>query len=171
MSMTGTETAPCQAPYMREVAEPLGRVSRALQLRLRAQRVLRRRLVYLRNRLERATGRMPAQTKAKPGASNGHLQAGDRVRVRSKEEVQATLDNWNYLKGCGFMSEMWRFCGTEQTVRRPVRRFLDERDNHVKKCSGIVLLENVICDGTVDYGACDRSCFFFWREEWLEKLG
>jgi hypothetical protein len=24
--------------------------------------------------------------------------------------------------------------------------------------------------GTPDYGRCDRACFYFWREEWLEKL-
>jgi hypothetical protein len=28
-----------------------------------------------------------------------------------------------------------------------------------------------MCQGTKDFGRCDRSCFFFWREEWLEKLG
>jgi len=26
------------------------------------------------------------------------------------------------------------------------------------------------CQGTSDYGRCDRSCFYFWREEWLEKI-
>jgi len=28
----------------------------------------------------------------------------------------------------------------------------------------------VYCQGTPDLGRCDRSCFYFWREEWLEKL-
>jgi hypothetical protein len=40
----------------------------------------------------------------------------------------------------------------------------------MKQCKGIVILENVFCQGTKDFGACDRTCFFFWREEWLEKI-
>jgi len=48
-----------------------------------------------------------------------------------------------------------------------VQRFLDERDYRVKKARGIVLLEGLTCEGTRDYGPCDRNCYYFWREEWL----
>ena len=51
-----------------------------------------------------------------------------------------------------------------------VERFMDERDYRMKKASGIVLLDGALCSGTGTTGPCDRSCFFFWREEWLEKL-
>jgi hypothetical protein len=98
------------------------------------------------------------------------LKAGDWVRVRSKEEIQAMLNPWNELRGCGFMSEMWQYCGTVQRVLKPVERFVDERDYQVRKARGIVLLEGVTCNGTEFYGKCDRACFLFWREEWLEKL-
>ena len=99
-----------------------------------------------------------------------NLQPGDLVRVRSKEEILATLDRWNQLRGCSFMPEMSPFCGTTKTVFKPVHRFVDERDRQVKKAKGIVLLEDTICQGTDEFGPCDRSCFFFWREEWLEKI-
>ena len=98
------------------------------------------------------------------------LKAGDRVRVRSKQEIQSTLNPWHEMKGCGFMSEMWKYCGTTQRVLKPVERFVDERNYQVKKSRGIVLLEGVMCDGTEFYGKCDRSCFLFWREEWLERI-
>lgn len=99
------------------------------------------------------------------------FKAGDLVRVRTRPEIQATLNRWGILKGCMFMGqEMSPYCGTVQRVYRPMERFVDERDYHVKKASGIVLLEGVHCQGTSDYGRCDRSCFFFWREEWLEKI-
>jgi hypothetical protein len=41
------------------------------------------------------------------------------------------------------------------------------------KCRNIVLLENVYCDGSghPDTRGCDRMCFFFWRTEWLERVG
>jgi hypothetical protein len=92
------------------------------------------------------------------------------VRIRSKEEIRATLDNWNQRRGCSFLDEMWPYCGTQQRVFKRVERFLDERDYLTKRCKGIVLLEGLICEGTKYFGPCDRSCFYFWREEWLEKM-
>ncbi|HVU11465.1 MAG TPA: hypothetical protein VHD90_09310 [Phototrophicaceae bacterium] len=98
------------------------------------------------------------------------FKPGDWVRVRSREEIEATLSSWGELKGCGFMAEMLPYCGTTQRVFKSVRRFVDERDYQPKRCRGLVLLEGVICEGTTLYGPCDRSCYYFWREEWLEKL-
>jgi hypothetical protein len=99
-----------------------------------------------------------------------NLQPGDLVRVIAKEQIEATLDPWKAFKGCGFMKEMWPYCGTTHKVHKLVTRFLDERDYRLKKTKGIVLLEGVYCQGTEKFGPCDRSCFFFWRQEWLEKI-
>ena len=99
------------------------------------------------------------------------LAAGDWVQVRSQEEIEATLDQWQELKGCAFLDNMWAYCGTIQQVLQPMERFLDERDYKVKKCRGVVLLEGVICRGTPVFGRCDRCCHLFWRVEWLEKIG
>ena len=101
---------------------------------------------------------------------NLRLSAGDWARVRSREEIQATLDNWNELKGCAFLDNMWPYCGTTQQVLVSMKRFLDERDYKVKKCNGIILLKDVMCEGTPVFGKCDRCCHYFWREEWLEKI-
>jgi len=108
-----------------------------------------------------------AEAHAAPGA---HLKSGDWVRVRSGDEIRSTLNGWRELKGCAFLDDMWQYCGSVQRVLQPLERFLDERDYKVKRCSGVVLLENVICRGTPVFGRCDRGCFLFWREEWLEKL-
>jgi len=96
---------------------------------------------------------------------------GDKVRVKAREEIQATLDQWNELKGCQFMDAMAEYCGTTQGVFRRVEKFVDERDYRVKKASGVVLLEGIVCNGTAKYGRCDRACYYFWRDEWLEKVG
>jgi hypothetical protein len=98
------------------------------------------------------------------------IQAGDLVRIRSEKDIRSTLNVWGILKGCMFMPEMAKYCGTTQIVYKRLERFVDERDYHVKKSSGIVFLDGLHCEGTSDYGRCDRSCFYFWREEWLEKL-
>lgn len=121
------------------------------------------------NQMYQFLGKNPKPVSPVPRIEN-HLAAGDRVRVRSKREIDATLNNWRQLKGCTFMPEMAKYCGTTQCVLTPMQRFVDERDLRVKKCSGIVLLKDVVCHGTADFGPCDRNCFLFWREEWLEKL-
>ena len=160
----------CQIHGLEQMSEPLGRIEVVWQLRHKLKRVLKRRLRYLRNRLSRTgrTAHAPAGTEKT--AAGQALVAGQAVRVKSREEIQATLDPWNYLKGCGFMEEMWPYCGTQQRVLKPVRRFLDETDYRFKRPRGIVFLEGVTCKGTHDYGRCDRNCFYFWREEWLEKV-
>ena len=98
------------------------------------------------------------------------LIPGVRVRVRSLEEIQNTLNSFKELKGCAFLEDMQQYCGSEQRVLKVMERFLDERDYQVKKAKGIVLLEGVYCQGTPVFGRCDRSCLLFWREEWLEMI-
>lgn len=98
------------------------------------------------------------------------LKPGEWVRVKTRQQIRATLDPFKELKGCAFLEEMWQYCGTPQRVLQRVERFLDERDYKVKRTSGIVLLADVICHGTPVFGRCDRGCHLFWREEWLEKL-
>jgi hypothetical protein len=90
--------------------------------------------------------------------------------VRALDEIKETLDPFGELKGCSFLEEMSKYCGTEQKVFRVMRLFMDERDYKMKKTRGIILLENIFCNGTAAFGQCDRSCFLFWREEWLQKI-
>jgi hypothetical protein len=101
---------------------------------------------------------------------SGKLSTGDWVRVRSWEEIQPMLDPFKETRGCAFLEDMRKYCGTKQRVLKSMERFLDERDYKVKKVRGVILLENVICNGTPTFGKCDRCCFLFWREEWLERI-
>ena len=98
------------------------------------------------------------------------LKSGDRVKVRSREEIDSTLDPFKELKGCAFLPAMYQYCGTQQRVLKSMQHFMDERDYKLKKVRGVILLENIICDGAPAFGPCDRCCFLFWREEWLEKI-
>ncbi len=98
------------------------------------------------------------------------FKAGDLVRVRSLEEIEATFDYDHSYKGCVFLPEMAEYCNTVQRVLTPVERFLDERAFRIKHPKGIVLLDGLICYGTARFGRCDRRCFYFWRVEWLEKI-
>lgn len=168
---TSASSPECQIHYLDQMSEKLGSMEIAWQLRHRLKRVLKRRLRYVRNWFSRSGGAISLAAGTEGRAAGQDLVAGQRVRVKSREEIKATLDNWGYLKGCGFMEEMWPYCGTEQRVLKSVWSFLDERDYRVKKVRGIFILEGLHCQGTIDYGRCDRNCFYFWREEWLEKIG
>lgn len=109
--------------------------------------------------------------KAGEGVKVEPFKAGDLVRVKSKEEIGATLNHLGRLNGCAFMQDaMEPYCGTVQRVLKPMERFVDERELKVKKAKGLVLLEGVTCQGTTTFGRCDRSCLLFWREEWMEKI-
>jgi hypothetical protein len=122
------------------------------------------------NRFCHLTGRSAKPKVSLPKSTPNGLQAGDWVRVRSLKEIEATLNHWNQVKGCAFMPEMAEYCGTTHRVLKHMKRFVDERDLLIKKSSGIILLERVMCQGTAEFGSCDRACFHFWREEWLEKV-
>ncbi len=99
------------------------------------------------------------------------LKIGDLVRVKSREEINATLNHLGQSKGCTFIVDiMAPYCNTNHRVFKVMERFVDERDLRVKRCKGLVLLEGVYCPGTTEFGRCDRSCHLFWREEWLEKI-
>jgi hypothetical protein len=161
----------CQIQCVPPVAEPIARHVRVWQRRNRIRRIFKRRWAYLINIvMEKKSMHNQETESSKAGEKKVLLQPGDTVRVRSKEEIKSTLNRWNQLKRCAFMEEMWPYCGTIQQVHKRVERFLDERDYLLKKCKGIILLKDVFCEGTKDFGSCDRSCFYFWREEWLEKI-
>jgi hypothetical protein len=175
MSQPRTRTVDCQVQSVPALAEGLVDLG-PLPLRSRVKLALKRALdAPTKRKLKRLTNRLrnAGSGTAEPARQNvqtAKLQPGNLVRVRRREEIEATLDSWQELKGCAVMEDMWQYCGTTQRVFKRVERFVDERDYRVKRASGLVLLENIFCQGTTVYGRCDRSCFFFWREEWLEKV-
>ncbi len=161
----------CQITNIPGMARPMGRIGIVWQLRNRIKRLTKRRWVYLKNLFKALVSKQDAESYfIDTSVAKSPMQPGDIVRVRSRNEIQATLSRWNGLGGCAMMEEMWSYCNTRQRVFKRVAQFLDERDYLIKKTSGIVLLEGVICNGTIDFGKCDRSCYFFWREEWLERI-
>lgn len=100
------------------------------------------------------------------------LKPGDIVRIRSKEQILQTLDKDNRLEGCYFMDEMWQYCGSQHKVLKRVDYFFDERGAKFYRASNIVLLEDLCCSGKLAnfMPRCDRNCYVFWKEDWLEKI-
>ena len=163
-------TSKCQLEFYKEVGNPNSKLEIAWQFRNRLKSFSKRRLRYVRYYLRKVFGKAYEDIPQSPPPPQQRLEPGDKVRIKSKEAIQALLNPWQEQNGCAFMEEMWIYCGTEQVVMKRVEKFLDEATLRMYSSQGLVLLENLMCEGTIDFGKCDRSCFYFWREEWLEKI-
>jgi hypothetical protein len=95
------------------------------------------------------------------------LRPGEWVRVKPEEEILATLDHCYQNKGLAWMPIMSQYSGKKLKVYKRVDKIVLESTGEIRKLKNTVLLEGGICDGI--YG-CDRSCFHFWREIWLERV-
>jgi hypothetical protein len=98
------------------------------------------------------------------------LQPGDIVRVRSREEIEQTLNPELLNRGMGFDAEMARFCGQTARVARRVDHIIDEHSGEMLVMkSPCIVLEGIICEGAFS-ASCPRSITPYWREIWLEKV-
>ena len=98
-----------------------------------------------------------------------NLKAGDWVEVKSAKEIFATLDERGKHRGLTFSQEMMKFCGKRFKVFRVLDKICMESTGELRRMkTPTVMLEGVICDGSF-HGGCTRSCFHFWREEWLQR--
>jgi hypothetical protein len=98
------------------------------------------------------------------------LQPGELVRVKTREEILATLDRDLQNRGLGFEEEMERYCGTVVRVKSRVDRCIDERSGRMLTMkSPCIILENVVCAGYYNV-SCPRAFIPFWREAWLERV-
>jgi hypothetical protein len=98
------------------------------------------------------------------------LRPGDLVRIKSKEEIVATLDTTNHNRGLSFDGEMSNYCGRTARVRARVNRLIEESTGEMIDIkSDCVILEGVVC--AADYHRfCTRAIYPYWREIWLEKV-
>ena len=122
-------------------------------------------------RYPRHRGTIPAGQPAPIATLN--LQPGDFVRVKSYEEILATLDTNNKNRGMSFDAELVPYCGGIYRVRARVERFIDEQTGYMKRMkTPAVILEGVYCRGRYSNHRmfCPRAIFSWWREIWLERV-
>ena len=98
------------------------------------------------------------------------LQPGERVRVKRREEIVATLDANNANRGMSFDGEMLRYCGREARVLRRVERIIDEKSGRMLRLKNpCIVLDDVTCTGAY-HRQCPRGIYPYWREIWLERV-
>jgi hypothetical protein len=92
---------------------------------------------------------------------------GDVVRIRSLEEISATLDANGCLDGLPFMPEMAKYCGTTGTVFRYVDKIYDYGGRKdLRRMKDAVLVAGLRCDGSAHDG-CQARCYLLWKTAWL----
>jgi len=96
------------------------------------------------------------------------LQPGQYVEVKSRAEIQQTLDQDGRLNGLAYIPAMGDFCGQRFKVFKRMATMYQEESGNVRRLRNTVLLEGVHCDGLLM--RCDRACFFYWREAWLRRV-
>lgn len=117
-----------------------------------------------------ASGKKSSTTPDNTKGENLDLKTDEWVEVRSEKEIFDTLDSQGKLRGLRFTPEMTKFCGKRFRVYKRLDKILLETTGELRRIkTPTVILEGVFCDGTA-HGGCDRSCFCFWREEWLKRV-
>ena len=98
---------------------------------------------------------------------NRIFSAGDRVCVRSAEEILATLDADGTLDNLPFMPQMLEWCGrTFRVQRRAYKSCVSGHRMRQFISDDVVILDSPRCDGNAQDG-CRHGCRIFWKEAWL----
>jgi CelD/BcsL family acetyltransferase involved in cellulose biosynthesis len=94
---------------------------------------------------------------------------GTFVRVRTRDEIERTLDAHDRLRGLQWVPSQWEACGRCFRVDRQVLRLRDDHGRW-RPVSGTTLLEGVTCAGASGTAGCGRHCPLMFRDEWLEPI-
>jgi hypothetical protein len=102
-----------------------------------------------------------------------NLQPGDKVRVKSYEQILSTLDTNNKNRGLFFDAEMVPYCGRSFQVLQRVTKIVDEKTGRMMEFKNpCIILEGAVCEARYSECRlfCPRAIFSYWREIWLERI-
>jgi hypothetical protein len=116
-------------------------------------------------------GRIP--TSAATPTARIDLAAGELVRIKSKVDIEATLDVRGHNRGMSYGEEQSPYCGSVRKVKRSVTQFIDEATGVMRTVKNpCIMLEGVTCKA--EYSdcrlLCPREIYSWWREAWLDRV-
>ena len=97
------------------------------------------------------------------------LKPGEWVKIRSADEIRATLGPDGRNLGLTFEPEMTRYVGGTYQVDFPVRSIILEETGEMTKLHRTVALKGLACRGVCAKN-CPRANTLYWREAWLERV-
>ena len=120
-------------------------------------------------RLSGASGAVQGVLKRTP-VTDLQLKVGEKVRVKSRDEIVDTLNADGKNRGLWFDPVMLRYCGQELTVSKRVTVLVDETNGKIRNLKvPSVVLDDLRCDSS-QRRFCVRLLQLFWREAWLERV-
>ena len=101
------------------------------------------------------------------------FQPGTLVEVRTKEEIEQTLNADQRNRGLWFDVEMVPYAnGCAYPVLRRVDRIINEKTGRMMTLRNpCVILQGVVCSGHFSERRmfCPRSLYPYWRDSWLKE--
>lgn len=102
-----------------------------------------------------------------------NLQPGELVRIKSHEEILATIDEGRMHGKLFFDVELVPYCGGVYRVKTRISKFISEQTGKmVMMKTPALMLEDVWCRSRYSECKlfCPRSIYSWWREVWLERV-
>lgn len=140
--------------------------------------------VAIYNRLQDKTARWPTWLRVRGGRRFGDvagapgqtptgrtdLQPGELVRIKSRAEIDETVNTERKNRGLGIDAEMIRHCGKTATVAWRVERIIEETSGRmIEMREPCIVLHGIFCEGAFTRN-CPRQITPYWREIWLERI-
>jgi hypothetical protein len=97
------------------------------------------------------------------------LHPGDVVRVKTKMEIEATLDSHGKNRGLAFTSPLFPYCEGSYRVLARLDKVVLETSGKMVHIPNTVILDKVVCRGLACCAPCPREQYLWWREAWLKK--
>jgi len=118
----------------------------------------------------RQQGKIPSEARTPNAELN--LKPGEWVRVKSYDEILATLNADNRNRGLVWDAEM-AYCGRTFRVLQRVKSIVNEKTGKLTEFKNpCIMLEGVVCEARYSECRlfCPRAIYSYWREIWLERV-
>jgi hypothetical protein len=98
------------------------------------------------------------------------LQSGERVTVRSVDEIRTTTNRTAHNRGLYFSPDMAKPSAAPCRVLRRADKIIVDGTGEMRSLKNTVFLEGSYCGcAHVAFGGCPRHEFAYWREIWLKR--
>jgi hypothetical protein len=94
------------------------------------------------------------------------LQPGEWVEVKSRKEIEETLDVDGKNRGLLFDPPMLAYCGNRYRVANRLQKIILEETGRMISLRNTLVLDDVVCRAW----DCPRANLHFWREIWLKRV-
>ncbi|MGH8263389.1 MAG: hypothetical protein ACRETU_07995 [Steroidobacterales bacterium] len=130
------------------------------------------------NAVRRKFGRLPVPsvvgkcTDQTPAGNPLGIKAGDWVIVKSKEEIEASINAQKRNRGLAFDVEMLPYCGRRMQALQKVDHIVNEHTGRMLKLpNDCWILAGAWCHGYMSRNRlfCTRAIYSYWREIWLRR--